>query len=58
MTEYNSHETHNIYSNLNANLLSANLLSNQQQFRLNKTSEIKDYFIAEVKERELMSYVS
>ena len=55
MTEYNSHETHNIYSNLNAILLSATSLSNQQQFRLNKTSEIKDYFIAEIKERELMS---
>ena len=29
-------------------------LSNQQ-FRLNKISEVKDYFIAEIKERELMS---
>ena len=28
---------------------------NNQQFRLNKINEIKDYFIAEVKERELMS---
>ena len=26
-----------------------------QQFRLNKIDEIKDYFIAEIKERELMS---
>ena len=26
-----------------------------QQFRLNKINEIKDYFIAEKKERELMS---
>ena len=26
-----------------------------QQFRLNKISEIEDYFIAETKERELMS---
>ena len=26
-----------------------------QQFRLNKISEIKNYFIAEIKERELMS---
>ena len=26
-----------------------------QQFRLNKSNEIKDYFIAEIKERELMS---
>ena len=34
--------------------LSANI-SNDQQFRLNKINEIKDYFIAEIKERELMS---
>ena len=26
-----------------------------QQFRLNKINEIKDYFIAEIKEKELMS---
>ena len=25
-----------------------------QQFRLNKINEIKDYFIAEIKERKLM----
>ena len=30
-------------------------LNDQQQFRLNKINEIKDYFVAEVKERELMS---
>ena len=30
-------------------------LSDQQQFRLNKINEIKDYFAAEIKERELMS---
>ena len=29
--------------------------SNDWQFRLNKINEIKDYFIAEIKERELMS---
>ena len=29
-------------------------LNDQQQFRLNKTNEIKDYFVAEIKERELM----
>ena len=40
---------HNIYSNLSANT------SNDQQFRLNKINEIKDYFIAEIKQRELMS---
>ena len=44
MAEYNSIEIPNIYSNLN----------DQQQFRLNKVNEIKDYFAAEVKERELM----
>ena len=38
-TEHNSADT----SNLN------------NQFRLNKISEIEDYFIAEIKERELMS---
>ena len=28
---------------------------NNQQFRLNKISKIEDYFIAEIKERQLMS---
>ena len=49
MAECNSHETHNIYANLGVSL------TNQQQFRLNKINEIKDYFVAEIKERELMS---
>ena len=49
MVECNSHETPNMYPNLSAPL------SDQQQFRLNKINEIKDYFIAEIKERELMS---
>ena len=54
MIEYNSidhgfHETHNIYPNLNISL------SDQRQFRLNKINEIKDYFVAEIIERELMS---
>ena len=54
MVECNSikhdfHETPNMYPNLNANI------SNDQQFRLNKINEIKDYFIAEIRERELMS---
>ena len=31
------------------------LLSDQQQFRLNKINEIKDHFVAEIKERKLMS---
>ena len=49
MAECNSHETPNMYLNLNATM------SNKQQFRLNKISEIKDYFVAEIQERELMS---
>ena len=28
---------------------------NNQQFRLNQINEIKDYFIVEIRERELMS---
>ena len=35
--------------NLNANI------SNDQQFKLNKINEVKYYFIAEIRERELMS---
>ena len=49
MTECNSIEC-NIYPNLNATPL-----NDQQQFRLNKINEIKDYFIAEIKERQLMN---
>ena len=44
-----SHETPNIYPNLNVPL------NDQQHFRLNKINEIKDYFVAEIKERELLS---
>ena len=40
--------SHNIYPNLNTTL------SNEQQIRLNKINDIKDFFVAEVKERELM----
>ena len=43
-----------MYANLNAIPLSVNI-SNDQQFRLNKIKEIKEYFIAEIRERELMS---
>ena len=43
--EHNFHKTPNRYPNI----------SNDQQFRLNKINEIKDYFIAEIRERELMS---
>ena len=35
----------NIYLNLTANI------SNEQQFRLNKNNETKDYFLAEIRER-------
>ena len=48
------HKTPNIYPNLNAIPLNANI-SNEQQFRLNKINEIKDYFLIEIKERELIS---
>ena len=45
MVECNSIEAGNIYPNLN----------DQQQSRLNKINEIKDYFVAKIKERELIS---
>ena len=45
MVEFNSHATHNIHPNLIC----------QQQIRLNKINEVKDYFVAEIKERELIS---
>ena len=54
MAECNSHETPNMYPNLSAPL-SATLLNDQQQFMLNKSNETKDYFVAEIKERELVS---
>ena len=47
--KHDFHKTPNMYPNLNANI------SNDQKFRLNKINEIKDYFIAEIRERELMS---
>ena len=50
MVECNSHETYNIYPNLNSIPL-----DDQQQFKLNKINEIRNYFVAEIKERELMS---
>ena len=42
-------ETNNIYPNLNSTL------SNNQQFRLNRINKVKDYLVAEIKEREFMS---
>ena len=50
MTECNSHETHNIYPNLDSIPM-----NDQQQLKLNKINEVKDYFVAEIKERELTS---
>ena len=47
--ECTSYETRNIYPNLGVPL------NDPQQFRLNKINEIKDYFVAEIKERDLMS---
>ena len=47
MDDFN--KTPNIYPNLNA------IPSNEQQFRLNKINEIKDYFLAEIRERELIN---
>ena len=49
-------KTPNIYPNLNAIPLNANI-SNEQQFRLNKINEIKYYFVFEIKEKELMSKI-
>ena len=42
-------ETNNMYPNLKLSL------SKDPQFRPNKINEIIDYFVAEIKERELMS---
>ena len=54
MDKYNSiendfHTTPNTYPNLSANM------SNEQQLRLKKIYEIKDFFLAEIRERELIS---
>ena len=47
MDDFN--KTPNICPNLNA------ISSNEQQFRPNKINEIKDYFLAEFREREIRS---
>ena len=47
--EHDFHKTPNMYPNLSANI------SNEQQLRLNKTNEITDYLLAEIRERELIS---
>ena len=47
--KHDFHKAPNIYPNLNANI------SNEQQFRLNKINKTKDYFLAEIREKELIS---
>ena len=47
MDDFNN--TQNIYPTLSS------APSNEQQFRLNKINEIKYYFLAEIRERELIS---
>ena len=47
MDDFN--KTQNICPNLTSNI------SNEQQFRLNKINEIKDYFLGGIRERELFS---
>ena len=47
MDDFN--KTPNIYPNLST------IPSNEQQFRLNKINEIKDYFLAKIREREIIS---
>ena len=49
MAECNSHETPNMYTNLNVIPL-----NDQEQLRLNKVNDMKDYFVDEIKERELI----
>ena len=53
MVESNSIECSSIESIEHNSIDISNL--NNQQFRLNKVSEIEDYLITELKERELMS---
>ena len=43
--------SHKLYPNLSITS------SHEQQFRLNKINEIKHYFIAEIKEAELMTKI-
>ena len=52
LVECNSYETNNnvnMYPNLSQHL------SDEHQFRLNKINKVRDYFVAEVKERKSMS---
>ena len=47
--EHDFHKKPNMYSNLSSNI------SNEYQLRLKKINEIKDYLLAEIRERELIS---
>ena len=49
MSEHDFHETPNMYPRFST------IPSNDKKFRLNKINEDKGYFIAEIKEREIMS---
>ena len=51
MDDFN--KTSNIYPNLSAAPLNS-IPSNEQSFRLNKINEIKDNFLAEIREREII----
>ena len=51
--EHDFHKALNMYPNLREILL-----IDQQQFTLNKINEVKDYFAAEIKERELSKYIA
>ena len=51
--ECNSMESNSIESTERNSIDTSHV--NNQQFRLNNISEIEDYFITEIKERELMS---
>ena len=53
MVESNSIECNSIESIKQNSIDTSNL--NNQQFRLNKISEIEDYFTGKIKERQLMS---
>ena len=47
--EHDFHKTPNMYQNLSENI------SNEEQLRLNKIIEIKDYLLSEIRETRLIS---
>ena len=53
MVEIKSIERNSVECNSIGSIDATNL--NDQQFRLNKIREIEEYFIAEIKERELIN---